>query len=152
MFWKYAKYFGTVLLLGVFALASSGFIIGKYFCSGCNSEHQELIFIDIKDSSQKNHDCKICLSDNGICSCSSTQGLGSTEYNYFYLDNLYFSSPKTEFKNLNADSFSFLNVFKISIESLKIKSIHDFLNLPPPFRHKFYKSASIQIMYSVFIL
>lgn len=142
-----------MLMLVVFYVSSSGFIIEKYFCSSCSYEHKDLVIIDVFERSTPKHECTLCVANHGSCSCDQKHDFSSTESKYFYLDLLYKSNNKNiELFNLVSSLYqSFFvstNIFNRLICNI------DLLSLPPPYKDTLPQSklVPITILFSVFIL
>ncbi len=144
------KYFLIIIMLPVFLLSSTGFIIQKYFCNTCNFEYKELVILEIKESSHIHHDCNVCIIEHGACSCSINHDNEPPQIDYFSLENL-FSSVKNYEESAGSikivTKFALLDFFKtLSRFDKKI----ELKSLPPPeikLPHK-----SFNILFSVFLL
>jgi hypothetical protein len=139
----------VILLMLVFTVSSSGFIIEKYFCSSCNSEHNELVILDIINT--HHHDCNVCLAEKGECTCNSKQDIDSKEYQYFNLDVLFVSINKIDINPILINLFSQIFITDIYTVDFYNLFIAEYQSLPPPVSLLF-SSFSLNILYSVFIL
>jgi hypothetical protein len=145
------KYFFVILVLPIFLLSSTGFIIQKYFCHSCNFEYRDLVLIEIQEDAHLHHDCNICLIEHGSCSCSSEQHSNSAEFDYFSLDKLFHSIKKSDILLVPKiiDIQFFIADFFNSVYSKHKKT--DIRSLPPP-DILYSKNNSFTILFSIFLL
>ncbi len=69
--------------------ASNGFILEKYFCGGCESDHKEVSVFEFGEIS---HDHDNSCSHTDACSCNDLdEHINSTEISYFFLDDVFLS-------------------------------------------------------------
>ena len=85
----------------IFLSVSNGFIIEKYFCSGCLEEHEEVKLFEFGEVSHNHQSCSYCEDHNLHCTCLDLdEHLGSTTIEYFSLDNIFCSFPKKFVENI----------------------------------------------------
>lgn len=134
-------------------LGSNGFILEQYFCSGCNSERQEIAFFEFGEINHNHEHCNTCIDLHNECSCHTDDHLNNTEIKYIALDIIFSNSEKPNVsknivKELKNNTFN--NLF--------ISSLYSFSNLAkiqlkiPPLIKSLNILKDIQILNSVFIL
>ncbi len=139
-----------IALLGLFTISSSGFIIEKYFCDACDSEHQDVIILDVKKTQSHHHDCSSCVIHMGDCKCSS-HDFQEKETDFILLDNLYFGNYKVQTEPSEIKLLTSVFAGLTSGISFLQNNLPDLQSLPPPLAHK-QKPYSKNILFSVFIL
>ncbi len=148
---KIVKNISVPLLLAVFTLSSTGFILQKYFCHTCDFEHKDLVILDIKENSHKHHECNICLIETESCSCTASDDMENKETDYFSIENLFFSEKKHEIKPLIIEVLTQNFIYNNLTISIISDKIINYSGLSPPFKKKLNKHT-LNILFSVFIL
>ncbi len=85
----------------IFLSVSNGFIIEKYFCSGCKEEHEEVKLFEFGTISHDHPTCTHCEEHGLHCTCFDLDDhLNSSTVEYFSLDDIFFSFPKKLVENI----------------------------------------------------
>jgi hypothetical protein len=91
---KLIKNIFAILASSIILLGSNGFILEQYFCSGCNSERQEIAFFEFGEISHNHEHCNTCIDLHNECSCHTDDHLNNTEIKYIALDIIFSNSEK----------------------------------------------------------
>lgn len=136
------KVFVNILVLIyslVFISVTNGFIIEKYFCSGCNEEHEEVKLFEFGTISHDHPTCSHCEEHELHCTCFDLyEHLNSSKVEYFSLDNIYFPLQKRILEEIKIIDLSYF----VAITSDFFKSYFNlgFLNniIKKPPKQKFF--------------
>lgn len=140
----------SVLML-VFLLSSTGFIIEKYFCNTCNFEHKDLVLLDLKERKQTLHECNVCIVEHGNCTCNNHHDFDNKQIDYFLLDILFADYKKIDTKPVIINLFSSYSFYSnLSILKRISNELFEF-SLPPPYINNVPK-IPFSILFSVLIL
>ncbi|MDD2636924.1 MAG: hypothetical protein PHW82_15635 [Bacteroidales bacterium] len=91
---QFVKYIFTVFAASIILIGNNGFILEQYFCSGCNTEKQEIAFFEFGEINHNHkhlHDCTEHKHDHN-CSCHDDKHLDNTNIKYIALDVLFSNS------------------------------------------------------------
>lgn len=148
---KLFKYISMIVLLGIFVLSSSGFIIERYFCDTCESEHQDVIILDVNTNLKSDHhNCTKCSVDTNQCNCTH-HDVTEKETDFFFLENLFTGHNKIKTEPTEISLFpSFFAEFFAGIVHFQNRPTY-LLSLPPPYLFEI-QQGSKNILFSVFIL
>lgn len=87
---KIIKNIFTLVFALIVLASSNGFILERYFCSGCHEEHNEVAFFEFGEISHEHQACERCAGHSGGCDCQKNDHIKNTRILYFSLDQLFF--------------------------------------------------------------
>ncbi|MDD4150048.1 MAG: hypothetical protein PHE33_08460 [Bacteroidales bacterium] len=97
---QFVKYIFTVITATIILIGNNGFILEQYFCSGCNTEKQEIAFFEFGEIAHNHkhlHDCSEHKHDHEHdCSCHDDKHLDNANVRYISLDVLFSNSDTPE--------------------------------------------------------
>ena len=163
------KFITNILILSIALITligSNGFILEQYFCSSCNSEHNEVALFEFGEINHDHHNCKSHDKDqhdcdnhdnnHQDCTCNSDEHLKNTIITYVSLDLLFIDilSPldfsQIKVKNL-IKKFSGSQNQTALLNFNSKHFIKDKLKIPPLIR-QFISSISFCAVNSIFRL
>ncbi len=77
-------------------MGTNGFILEKYFCTGCHQERQEVQFFEFGEINHNHVHCEDCHDSHHTCNCHLDDHLNNSEISYISFDVLFSNSEKPE--------------------------------------------------------
>ncbi len=103
-----AKFIYTVFTASIILIGNNGFILEQYFCSGCNTEKQEIAFFEFGEVSHNHqhiHDCSEHKHEHD-CFCHDDNHINNTNVRYVSLDVLFSNSNIPEIAKSSVIEFN----------------------------------------------
>lgn len=149
----------TAIILSVALLLSShGFILERYLCLDCSSEHKEVAFFEFGELKHNHAPCTECADHGHVCDCSdkSEEHHENSEVEYIALDLVFVSQTDND----NTIIVPQINIIDLGIDLFPCKTFadsHIILTLlkqykTPPLLSQFKSSADFCAILSIYRL
>jgi len=138
-------------------LANNGFVLEKYLCFLCDSQHKELAFFEFGEINH-NHNCCCNQEENHekSCSCptSPEDHLRNSEISFYSLKLLFLKKSNNEiFQNVIKiiNSFNYFNAI-CNTYNIQTKGFYSLIKIPPLINIQFLNSLDFYSLFSIFRL
>ena len=156
---QFARNISLTVLTAIILFSNNGFILERYLCLGCKSEHKEIVLFEFGELKHQHNPCEECSSQGHECDCCNniSEHKANTDVEYIYLDLLFFNDNDTNAKYLIPQiiikNFGFDNHSNFLQDNFSNKIITLFKLLKiPPLISKFKSSLDFCTKLSVFRL
>ena len=153
------KNISIIFLAAGVLLSSNGFIMERYLCLNCNSEHREAALFEFGELKHRHNPCSECANNGHLCDCCNNEAehQENSEVEYVTLDMLFVKKNNTSAKYLipqvNIRYFGFDILFNTQPDINKNILITLFRLLKiPPLIYQFVNSGNFCSMLSIYRL
>jgi hypothetical protein len=101
----------SIIVALVVLVSANGFFIERYLCTDCHHEHSDVAFFEFGEISHDHPHCNDCDGHDNACSCQKDEHLKHATISYFSLEQLFFSSCRSDIPQIQSLEMPQLLIF-----------------------------------------